>query len=276
MGKKFFQDIGVCILSWKGYDTLRNSLISFRDGGFFNLFNEFKIVLPEASEEGINLCKEFGIDAVCFEENLGILGGFEACAKALESKYIIILENDLQLGVNIDEAYRQINDALNAIKNGEIIKATFKHRDNPDVFDNLFAKATPYYPYENSKEAEKLKAFFRRLVRPGKALRKVGATVYYRKDADKICPKYIKSHKNGAYILDAKVVNWTNMAFLIEREFFLEKIINFAKSAKTTRRVNGFKNLEIEMNAPYWRNSGWKIMIHDGIFKHERKSYRGY
>ena len=272
----YFDDIGVCILSWKGYDSLQNAPMTYQEHGFISMFAQFKVLLPEGTNEGIEICKKFNVEPVVFEENLGILGGFEAMGNALTTKYGIFLENDLPLYENAVETFRQINDARSAFENGDIIHATFKHRDNPNTLDALIAKTSRYYPRENAASLERIMANMRRALRPKKALKLVGATVYYRKDAQELCPQYIKKCENGAFIIDAKVLNWSNMAFMINREFFLEKIINFAKEANTKRRINGFKNLEIEMNSTYWKNSNWKTMVHQGLFKHERQSYRGY
>ena len=272
----YFDDIGVCILSWQGYDSLRNALMTYQERGFISMFAQFKVLLPEGTNDGVEICKSFNVEPIVFEQNLGILGGFEGMGNVLSTKYGIFLENDLPLYESREEVYRQINNARNAFETGEIVQASFKHRDNPNTLGELIAKTSRYYPRENATVFQKFMAGLRRTLRPKKALRMVGATVYYRDDAQELCPQYIKKCDNGAYILDAKVLNWSNMAFMINREFFLEKIIKFAKEANTTRRINGFKNLEIEMNSPYWKNSGWKIMVHQGLFKHERQSYRGY
>ena len=70
---------------------------------------------------------------------------------------------------------------------------------------------------------------------------------------------------------------WTNQSILVNRDFFLNKIIPLARSVKTNRHANNLPNLEIELNkTPKWRESGWKIACGPGLFTHERVGDRGY
>ena len=54
---KFQFSIG--ILSWKGYDSLKNSLISYEKNGLSKLTNNKFVCLPEYNEEGIKIAKAF-------------------------------------------------------------------------------------------------------------------------------------------------------------------------------------------------------------------------
>jgi len=70
---------------------------------------------------------------------------------------------------------------------------------------------------------------------------------------------------------------YRRLYILINREFFLNKIIPMAVSVKTKRHANHLPNLEIEMNkSRQWRRSGWKIACGLGLFTHERIGDRGY
>ena len=71
-------------------------------------------------------------------------------------------------------------------------------------------------------------------------------------------------------------MNWANLAILVDRDVYLEKIINTAEQIKSTKNINGFKNIEIELNNSWWRNNEFKILIAPGLFKHKRLSHRGY
>ena len=71
-------------------------------------------------------------------------------------------------------------------------------------------------------------------------------------------------------------MTWTNQSIMINRDFFLNNIIDVAEEMETKRRINGFKNLEIEMNSDYWRQSVLGFAIPKGIFTHQRLGDQGY
>ena len=50
------------ILSWKGYDSLTNSLVSYQKNGLSKLTKNKFICLPEYNDEGIKIAKKFGYD----------------------------------------------------------------------------------------------------------------------------------------------------------------------------------------------------------------------
>ena len=85
------------ILSWKGYDSLENSLYSYKKNGLSNMTNKKYICLPEYNEEGIKIAKKYDYKPILARENLGILGGFKKLAKEMPKGPILLLENDLEL-----------------------------------------------------------------------------------------------------------------------------------------------------------------------------------
>ena len=48
-------NFSIGILSWQGYDSLVNSLISYQKNGLSLLTNEKFICLPEYTEEGLTI-----------------------------------------------------------------------------------------------------------------------------------------------------------------------------------------------------------------------------
>ena len=49
-----------------------------------------------------------------------------------------------------------------------------------------------------------------------------------------------------------------------------------AEYIQSKNYINGFKNIEIELNSLWWREKEFKIIMAPGLFKHNRLSYRGY
>ena len=63
-------EFSIGILSWKGYDSLTNSLISYQKNGLSKLTKNKFICLPEYSEEGIKIAKKFGYKPILIENNI--------------------------------------------------------------------------------------------------------------------------------------------------------------------------------------------------------------
>ena len=58
--------------------------------------------------------------------------------------------------------------------------------------------------------------------------------------------------------------------------FFLKVIIKEAEITDSNKKINGFKNIEIELNKKWWRDKRWNLIITNGLFKHLRVDDRGY
>ena len=71
-------------------------------------------------------------------------------------------------------------------------------------------------------------------------------------------------------------MNWANLAILVDRDVYLQKIIKRAELTKSKKQINGFKNIEIELNNSWWLKNEFKILVAPGLFKHNRLSHRGY
>ena len=116
----------------------------------------------------------------------------------------------------------------------------------------------------------------KRLIRPFKARRLIGTSPYYSEEPDKIHPDFVKKIYQGFYLVPSSVLTWANLAILVDRDVYLETIIKRAEQSKSKKHINGFKNIEIELNNSWWRKNEFKILITPGLFKHNRLSHRGY
>ena len=89
-------------------------------------------------------------------------------------------------------------------------------------------------------------------------------------------PNYIYDLLDGFFSVSSQVMNWSNLAILVDKNFFLNVIIKEAENTYSSNNVNGFKNIEIELNKLWWRKQSWEIIIAPGLFTHKRLSDRGY
>ena len=101
------------ILSWKGYDSLENSLFSYKKYGLSSMTDQKFVCLPEYSEEGIKIVEKYNYKPILIKQNLGILGGFKILVENMPQGPILLLENDLELIENKKETYSQIQKSIN-------------------------------------------------------------------------------------------------------------------------------------------------------------------
>lgn len=268
--------IGIGVLSWHGYDTLAATLASYRDNGLFDLVDERVLFLPEQTERGIGIARDFDIPYAGSRDNLGIMGGLKALAQCMTSDLVILLENDYRLIENMAETQRQLARATADIVSGEVKYVQLRHLNRPGE-PHQVGKVVAYYGRPGQSAAQAALATARRFVRPGKASRLAGRSVYLWSDADRRWPKAIGRTHGGNFRTTSKHLNWSNNPSLIPRRFFLEEIIAAAEQRPARRLVNGFPTLEIELNCGWWRKQDWPIGIAaDGLFSQIRLGDRGY
>lgn len=271
------EGLGLGILSWHGYDSVRASLESYRAGGLLDFFDEKLLFLPEISAKGQALGAEFGLRTAGTPRNLGILGGFQAMAEQMTSPYVLLAENDYQLIVPGEKAYAALKTARDSLTVGQAQVWRFRHLQQPgDVFD--LAKHERYWPAPSGSVFQQIVAAARRLVRPGKARRLSGFAPYIYKDPEVRFPRDIQRTAAGDYLVSSRILNWANNIFMIRRDFFLDEIISAALAHQGGRLVNGFPTIETELNrSRWWREKGfWIGVSNPGLFTHARQGDRGY
>ena len=257
------------ILSWQGYDSLENSLYSYKKNGLSNMTKHKYVCLPEYNEEGIKIAEKYNYKPILIKENLGILGGFKKLAKEMPKGPILLLENDLELVEKKQEIYSQLQKSINLLNEHGLIQVRLRSRTSPG---EPFVGLKKYKNYWSDNLISKTK----RLFRPFKARRLIGTSTYYHKEPDKIHPDIVKKICEGFYIVPSSVLTWANLAILVDRDVYLRTIIKKAEQTKSKKKINGFKNIEIELNNSWWRNNEFKILVAPGLFKHNRLSNRGY
>jgi len=262
--------IGMGILSWRGVTSLDAALTSYQAAGLYNLFDERIIILPEPSEAMRAVVAKHPLRAYEFTNNLGIAGGMRAVAEALDTDYVLFFENDCPLIESQNEAKSQIDLSLQALHSGAAFMARLRSRRVPGEPFNSLPKYLKYWDDTSS-------ARLRRTLRPIKARHICGRAVYAIDEPHKRHPNYIREYISGTYIVSPKALPWTNLSILMKRRDFLDVIMPFVESHPTKRRVNGFRNIEIELNrSRFWTRSNFDILCPPGIFTHSRIDDRGY
>lgn len=268
--------MGLGILSWHGYETLAASLATYPEVGFLDLFDERVIFFPEITDEGRDVAHRFGFKATGQPANNGIMDGFRGLARSMATDTVLLLENDCPLIESVHEAARQIAMARVLIENGTAQVARMRSRRDPGEAFDTADKYRRLYPGADASAVDKAKAAVLRTLRPGKAHRLIGTSVYLEDSPAEKFAGVIEDVGNETYLAPTAVVTWTNQSIMIDRAFFLNTIIARAEAVEGRRTVNGFKNLEIELNDNWWRTRPWKIALPPGLFTHRRLGSRGY
>ena len=257
------------VLSWKGYDSLINSLISYEKNGLSYLTNNKFVCLPEYTKEGIQIAKQFNYEPILIKNNKGILEGFKILAEQMPNGPLLLLENDLPLVENKKTTYNQLKISLELLSRPRVIQIRLRNRNDPG---EPFVGIQKYKDYWSDNLLSRTKRF----IRPFKARKLIGTSAYILSDPNKRHPNEIKDISDGFYLVSSSVLNWANLAILVDRDRYLNKIIKQAEIKKTNNKINGFKNIEIELNNSWWRKQEFDIIIAPGLFTHKRLSHRGY
>ena len=268
--------LGLGILSWHGYETLEASLKTYPEDGFLDFFDERVIYFPEISDRGRELAQKFGFQAKGQANNQGILAGFKGLATSLTSQTIVMLENDCPLIEAPQTARSQLSHAQHLIEDKAATVIRLRStRDPGEAFDTS-TKYRKMYPAASASLTKRYLAVCHRIIRPGKAHKLIGTAPYVENNPEQRFPNVLEPAGHGFFLAPTSAVTWTNQSIMIDRQFFLDVIIARAEKVKGRRTINGFKNLEIEMNDSWWRTQPWKVAIAPGLFTHRRLGSRGY
>lgn len=251
---------GIGMLCYGRYDTFRAALRTYREAGLFDLADEVLIAFNGLDEDGRALAAEHEVPCIGSEENTGILGGFKMLADGMTSDIVLLLENDLPLIESAAEVHRQIAIARAALADGSVDVFRFRHRLKPGYRDQAAWKFRRYY-------RPSILAQVRRLVRPGKAAKMIGNSIYVYTEPDEIFDE-VERMPQGWFRISARHMTWSNQSIMIRRRFFLDEILAYAEAHPSNRTVNGFPDIEKELNSSHWRNSGWHVGADLGLFTH--------
>lgn len=270
--------VGLAILSWKSPLTIKSSLESYISNNFFSLFDDVVLCFQEIDDDDISLATKAGLRYVGNNSNTGIQGGFKMALESLNTDYIMILENDLHLIVDKNEAEKQLSDCLTMMEYGVADMARMRSRFNPGYPHRAASIYSKFYPISQQdprwNDTEKLdrspnwKKRIRRFFRPNKAHKWSGRSVYIESNPEQLFPDIIS--REGEYlIVDSSVMPWTNQPTLVSSKL-LRELMDYAENNPSSRTVNGFQDFEKPLNCKFWRSQHYKIVITPGLFTHER------
>ena len=276
--------LGLGILSWRGRNSLRQSLRSYASSPFLDLFDEVKIVFQECEEADKALAAEFGVPCKGYADNQGILGGIERVVDCLSTDYLLLMEEDWQLVESMEQARQQLQRAMDDLIAGRVDAYCLRHRWQRDnISEKAINQYRRYYAvresplYRRSSYLKRCVAGVKRRLHPIKARRIRGRAVYVEAHPQQIFSGLISRQDNGNYIIDSQALDWTNNNVLVGRDFMKKKILGFYAYRDKIR--NGFGTIEHPIacdceRCRWWQQSHFKIGISEpGLFSHAPVGY---
>ena len=273
--------IGIGILSWKAHETLRKSLVSYRDNGFLDMFDLKLIYFSDISEEDKAIAKEFGWD-YAGGPNEGIAGGMKRLAENMDTDYVLLLQNDNPIIEDAAFAKNHILEAVRLMEEGKADLARLRHRWRVGEGFADVAKYIRYYkPQKIAAEFDAKdhhmdtigychgKRLINRILKQHNVDRFKGRSVFIEENPEQIHPDFIRKEE-GFYIIDSAAIDFTDQCLLISRDKWLNIFMPYVDANPSSRAPNGFQAPETCINSPWWRNNHFKVLQGQGLFTHAR------
>jgi hypothetical protein len=233
-------NLSIGILTWKSYETLINTLNSYKKSGLLDMVNDTCLFAQEASDIDYKIASEYGINIIMTRTNVGIGKGLSILAENAETDNILLLENDW---VILPELFSTISEELSkgmsVIDRGvaDVVKFRSRHKFGDPLYTLQFA----------NREMDSPKHLFE--------------CVHWRKDPEIDFPEYIfKDTDTELYYAKSKYANQTNNPCLYKKEFYLKNISPFAgEGIDLEGKIDG-----------WWQEQDFTVAHGEGLFTHHR------
>jgi len=271
--------IGAAILTWKAPKSLRMVLSSHKESGLLDIVDQANIFYQEFDPEpDTALAHEFGWQASGSPDNLGIHRGMEEAVRAMNTDYVIYLENDCPCVSDAAELKTVIQNAIQDMEQEDAIVVNLRCRTQPGapavgipkyvrehtVTDPI--EPTPPYPLP-----PKWQANLRKLLRGNRANIHLGHAVYWEKNPAMRHPHAIRQANSGNWITDSRYAQWTNQPHIARRDTLMDVIFGHVRSHPSPKQHKDFQTVETALRCNWWAEQKFKISYADfGGYTHGR------
>ena len=263
------ENIGISILTWRSPKTLASTLKNLKRVLPINQFGDAFVFAQELNHEDKKVANENGFRIEGNSKNIGIMGGMKEAILRSRMEIILYLECDCLILEDSSTSSNLVSLSAQCLRSKRLDVMNLRHLRNPGKDFDL-SKFKNYWPLENDSFLERSIKFFKRMIRPTKANKLIGHSCLVHDRADKYFPNDI-TLDCCFYELSSKNLNWTNQSIMVRKNWMLDTIFPFAESNSTSRRDNGFPNLERELNCSWWRRQKFRIgWANPGLFTHQR------
>ncbi|MCH9753784.1 MAG: hypothetical protein K0T99_02650 [Alphaproteobacteria bacterium] len=252
----------IAILSWKYPEILERTILSYNKQKLFDLFDEKLLVLQEATETDIKIARKYNIPYVSTKKNIGIENAWRMILETVKSEQILILENDCPLIETSKESKKQIQTAIKLLSKKSVDIVRLRSCKQPGEKFETIKKYKNFYQTPLS--------LLKRIIRPIKAKRLIGSSIYALDNPDITHPNEIKKFNSHCFITNSAYINWTNQSVMFNKSFVKEVLLERVKNYPNNRTVNGFQDIERALNCRWWRINKFPVAVCKGLFTHSR------
>jgi uncharacterized protein YqgV (UPF0045/DUF77 family) len=252
----------IAILSWKSSEILERTILSYTKENLFSFFDEKLLILQEAAQADIKVAKKHKIPYITTKKNIGIEGAWRLILDNIKSEQILILENDCPLIESKLEVKKQLKTTLNLLTKKTVDIVRLRSIKNPGEKFETNKKYQSYYQTSFS--------FLKRFLKPTKAKKLIGSSIYVIGNPETLHPDEIKKHNSHCFLTNSSYINWTNQSVMFNQSFVRDTLLKRVKSHPSTRTVNGFQDIERALNCKWWRKNKFPVAVCSGLFTHTR------
>ena len=269
--------VGLSIVSWRSWNTLEQTLSTYRDAGLFDIVDKSILYFQDLSERDIKIAEKFGL-AYTGGPNCGIADGMRNAANQLKTDYVLFLENDCPVIASRVDIEHQLSLAVDYLENGRIDVMRFRSRLFPgEGFSDIDKYLRYYRPVSPEPEvalsgltSTTWQRWGRRITKPYNIHRMKGRGLYVEKFPERLFPDVFEKTQDGIWIGDSNCMDWTNQSVLCKRTFFTDILMPYVDAHPSSRTSNGFQSPERPLNCSWWRQQHFKIGQGPGLFTHNR------
>jgi hypothetical protein len=233
--------IDVVILGWHSTHHLRKTISSYQKNGLLDVTNKTHIFFQDVTHTDLDLAREFKLDFIASNENIGIGRAFINAAKVCSSPYVLLLEHDWQLIESSEVTYNRLKEAIELLWDGfECIK--LRHRKNPG--QPLHTESTMWNELESFDNHSGYHGIH------------TLDSLHWSNPAERFPDKI--QQRGEWFVTTSRWANFTNNPCLYKREFYIKNIEPF---------VGTGIDLEGNINK-WWTESDIKVAHGEGLFRH--------
>jgi len=249
--------IGFGVLSWRGYDSLANSLESYERQRLLDLFDEKVLFLPEAGPRCIELARRYGLHEKTTPNNLWHSRRLQGFGLGDEFTYRSIGRERSSPGRRSPGRRGDKSTSLRAISSAAPRMSGDSAIDSSSATSQNRGHISPsgHGPRADASRSIHFAARLRRWIRPGRPRASPAGPFSTSDDADKrFPPRHIRLRPEGDYLVRSRCFPWCNNAFMVRRDFFLQTIIarirgRGSKAGSSTAS----RTIETEINRRFWK-----------------------